>query len=264
MYNHFTEDIVLSCSILIAEMISLFILKLFGCNMKGKYWYSLFFILSFSILFSLACILYFSFNPLDNDTVKQNQATDIIYIFSGVATLLAPLVLIWTIDSWKDSYNTQKLDSLLSERVEICSSIKEYILYKLSERVYISKKNILNLIDDYNYEYDIEEFYSKIDASYYYIIQDLSKLSTRLNINRINLKKYEVNDIKLQADLIYKVNSLVTPYGDFKQRLWDHTNNKTLNKLLKDFDEIGTWDILNDKAKRSDIIQEINSLILLN
>lgn len=71
----------------------------------------------------IAYIFYVNFNPIDKDTLKQDQATDLIYIFTAISTLLAPIVIIWSLDSWKESFNAEKYDKLFSERAMICSKI---------------------------------------------------------------------------------------------------------------------------------------------
>lgn len=255
------KDFSIFLSIISAELLSLFILYLFRCEMKGKYWFTLFFILAFLILFSTACIFYLNFNPIDEDTLKQSQATDLIYIFTAIATLLAPIVIIWSLDSWKESFNAEKYDKLLSERAMICSKIQQYILYDLSKRLYESKKNILEVINNYSYNMNVNEFYSKIDTSYNFIIQDLSILSDKLYINSLNILSFENKEtIKIQSDIIQKVNSFITPYAEFKIKLWEHVDKKKLEEFIANFDELQAWKELENMNSRTDIISNISKL----
>lgn len=117
------ENFSIVLGIISAELISLFILYLFGCKMKGKYWYTLYFILSFILLFSIACIFYLNFNPLDRDTLKQSQATDLIYIFSGVSTFLAPLVILFTLNDWKDERQFDKKMEIYEQILTDCEKL---------------------------------------------------------------------------------------------------------------------------------------------
>ena len=255
------EDFSIFLSIITAELLSLFILYLFRCEMKGKYWYTLFFILAFLIFFSIACIFYLNFNPIDKDTLKQQQATDLIYIFTAIATLLAPIVIIWSLDSWKESFNAEKYDKLVSERAVICSKIQQYILYDLSKRLYESKKNILEVIKDYSEDINTNEFYSEIDVNYNFIIQDLAILSDELYINSLNINCFENKEnIKIQGDIIKKVNSLITPYAEFKNELWKRDSEKRIEEFIENFDELKAWKELENMSSRADIISDISIL----
>lgn len=74
---------------------------------------------------------------------------------------------------------------------------------------------------------DINEFYSKIDVNYNFIIQDLAILSDELYINSSNIHYFENKEtIRIQGDIIQKVNSLITPYAEFKRELWKHVGEK--------------------------------------
>ncbi|MDM1282153.1 hypothetical protein HXZ60_00835 [Acinetobacter towneri] len=255
------ENLLVFISILTAELISLGVLRVLGCDMKGKYWYTLYFFLAFFILFLAACTLYFTFNPIDHDTLKQNQATDLIYIFTGISALLAPVVLIFSLDSWKESFNAEKHDLLLRTREEICSKIQQYILYNLSKHLYESKKNILEILKSYSDSMNISEFYSKIDTSYNFIIQDLSILSDNLHRNHLNLKSFEKEEtLKLQSEIIKDVNSLIAPYADFKMQLWDSVNNNRVKDFIANFDSLQTWEILENINTRHEIILKISKL----
>lgn len=124
------KDLSIFLSIMIAELLSLLILYLFGCKMKGKYWYTLYFILAFLILFSMVCIFYLKFNPLDNDTFKQSQATDLIYIFSGVSTFLAPLVILFTLSDWKNERRFDKKMEIYEQILNNCEKLNSAYVVK--------------------------------------------------------------------------------------------------------------------------------------
>lgn len=255
------ENFSIFLGIISAEFISLFILYLLGCKMKGKYLYTLFFILAFLIFFSIACKFYLNFNPIDADTLKQNQATDLIYIFTAIATLLSPIVIIWSLDNWKDSFSAEKYDKLLSERAIICTKIQQYILYDLSKRLYESKKNILEVIKGYSESTNINEFYSNIDTNYNFIILDLTVLSDELYMNSLNICQFENKDSQtIQSDIIYAINSLIIPYADFKTKLWEHTDEKNLEKFMIIFNGLQVWKELENMNLRANIIGNISKL----
>ncbi|AUX86932.1 hypothetical protein C3F34_13410 [Acinetobacter sp. ACNIH2] len=98
--------------------------------MKGKYWYTLYFILAFLILFSTVCIVYLTFNPLDEDTLKQSQATDLIYIFSGVSTFLAPLVILFTLSDWKNERRFDKEMEIFEQILNNCEKLNSIYVLK--------------------------------------------------------------------------------------------------------------------------------------
>lgn len=57
------ENLLVFISILTAELISLGVLRVLGCDMKGKYWYTLYFFLAFFYIISSSLYSLFYFQP---------------------------------------------------------------------------------------------------------------------------------------------------------------------------------------------------------
>lgn len=79
-------------------------------------------IFSFFALYLIACIfgvfLYYFFSDFENAKSSTATRTDIVYIFTAVATLFAPLILVYTFDSWKKQNFEQS-------RIKAVSQLKE-------------------------------------------------------------------------------------------------------------------------------------------
>jgi hypothetical protein len=269
------ENLSIFLGIITAELMSLFILYLFGCKMKGKYWNTLLFILGFIFLFSIACILYLSFNPIDNDTYKQSQATDLIYIFSGVSTFLAPLVILFTLSDWKYERQFDKKMVIYEEILNDCEKlnsvyeIKSYFTAELLknnvnknliifENNYLIKTNVfdsgslINIIENFDYSYINHENSIYIFEIYRNLLNKITilqairshkELSTNINslLLLINSKKVQYAEF---INFFNKFNYKEISYMDFKSQILsqpifnEQDNIHNQKKILVDIQKV--------------------------
>ncbi|MHA3052614.1 hypothetical protein [Acinetobacter sp. ANC 4640] len=228
--------------------------------MSKKYKNILLFLLFFIILCTISYFLYLKFNPIDNDTTKQSQATDLIYIFTGISTLLSPIVLIFSLDSWKSAFNAEKTDQLLTERIKICGLIKNYMAFDHQINLAMHQKAILDHISNFsNNSININEFYQRIDSSYFSIIRIIANFGNDLHINQLCLKNnISRNESKIQSEIINDLNNLANTYSSFKISILNNIN--TLQTLQNNFQNLSFWKELSDNNTKIKIIDNVEKL----
>lgn len=228
--------------------------------MSKKYKHILLFLLFFIILCTISYFLYLEFNPIDKDTIKQSQATDLIYIFTGISTLLSPIVLIFSLDSWKSAFNAEKTDQLLTERIKICGLIKNYMAFDHQINLAMHQTAILDHISNFSKNsININEFYQRIDSSYFSIIRIIANFSNDLHINQLGLKNdISRNESKIQSEIINELNNLANTYSIFKNSIFDNIN--TLQNLQNNFSNLPFWKELSNSNTIARIIDNVEKL----
>lgn len=210
--------------------------------MKGKYWNTLFFILVFIVLFSIVCIFYLNFNPIDNDTFKQSQATDLIYIFSGVSTLLAPLVILFTLSDWRNERQFDKkmeiYDQILTdcEKLNSAHKIKWYfsaekLKGEINKNLLVFERN--NLIRNDNFDRgSLINVVTHFDNSYIddtnsiYIFEIYRNLLNKITILQA-MKNHKELSTKIGSILLL-INSKKAQYAEFIH-FFNKFNNKEIS-----------------------------------
>lgn len=82
-----------------------------------------YFLLSYLLVCGLGIFLYHIFSDFEGAKSSTATRTDIIYIFTAVATLFAPLILVYTFDSWKKQNFEQS-------RIKAVSQVKESLAHQ--------------------------------------------------------------------------------------------------------------------------------------
>lgn len=159
-----------------------------------------YFLLSYLLVCGLGIFFYHIFSDFEGAKSSTATRTDIIYIFTAVATLFAPLILVYTFDSWKKQNFEQSrikavsqvkeslahqhktinlflirnsLDDLLFRNINLISNELE----KASEKIENLRWNTLRIIQKNYYYFEKSEFDKLIDFhnNIYDIIQSLEQ-----------------------------------------------------------------------------------------
>jgi hypothetical protein len=109
-------------------------------------------IYSFLALYLIVCILgiclYYFFSDFENAKNSTATRTDIIYIFTAIATLFAPLVVVYTFDSWKkqsfEKMRIQAVSQLKESLVQQHKAINLFLIRNSLDDLFISNKNFIS------------------------------------------------------------------------------------------------------------------------
>ena len=175
-------------------------------NKKKIYAYVFYFLFGYAILSLIGVGIYFYFSNIDSSTTIR---TDIIYIFSASATLSAPILLLLTINIWRDQVK-------FNEELKVIKDI-----FKIS-------RDLRNLINGLRRNYGN----GQLCIDFFDFLENKSSRKSNL----ADLISYDFSSFYcLVQELDYKVKELILISSNFDEQQFFENSNGCLVKQIEEF-----------------------------